>query len=82
MVIGVFLRFEGLLLVACQDLIAGLLVWLLCGHPCRHQCVFRSETNIPRGFQGASDIGVFRAGVESNQPHAIWALHLIAALEP
>ena len=65
-----------------NGLIAGILIRLLRGHPRRHQCVFRSVTNIPRGFQGASDIGVLRAGVEGDEPHAIWALHLIAALEP
>jgi hypothetical protein len=51
---------------------------LLSTHSGHHDSGFRCKTDIPGGFQWASDIGIFRTAIEGNQYHAIWALDLIA----
>ena len=43
--------------------------------------ILRRITNVPGGLQGAPNIGIFRATVKGDQPHAIWTLDLIAAPE-
>src|SRR5258706_5686013 len=50
-------------------------------HPCQHDCFLRRYPKIPRRLQRAPDIGIFRAAIESNQLHTVWALHLIAVAE-
>jgi hypothetical protein len=50
-------------------------------HRCQHNCFLRRCPKIPRRLQRAPDIGIFRAAIESNQLHTVWALHLIAVAE-
>src|SRR5450759_3455335 len=50
-------------------------------HPCQHDCFLRRYPKIPRRLQRAPDIGIFRAAIESNQLHAVRALHLITVAE-
>jgi len=50
--------------------------------PCQHDCFLRRYPQIPRRLQRAPDIRIFRAAIESNQLHTVWALHLIAVAEP
>jgi hypothetical protein len=50
-------------------------------HPCEHDCFLGRYPKIPRRLQRTPDIGIFRAAIESNQLHAVWALHLIAVAE-
>src|ERR1700736_5470215 len=50
-------------------------------HPCQHDCFLRRYPKIPRRLQRAPDIGIFRAAIESNQLHAVGALHLITVAE-
>src|ERR1700744_44524 len=52
---------------------------LLLGHACRHQRVLGCNADIPGFLERTPDVGIFRARVERNQPHAVRALHLIAA---
>ena len=54
---------------------------LLSGHSGHDEGILRRVTNVPRGFQGAPNIGIFRAAVKGDHPHAIWTLNLIAVLE-
>jgi hypothetical protein len=50
-------------------------------HPRSHQCILRSNPEVTRGLQRPANVGVFGSRIECNQPHAVWALHLIAGLE-
>jgi hypothetical protein len=43
-----------------------------------HKRLFCRSPEIPRRFQRTPDIGVFRTGVERNQPYAMRALGLIS----
>jgi hypothetical protein len=50
-------------------------------HPRCHQCVLRRNPDVPRRLQWPANVGVFGSRIECNQPHAVWALHLIVGLE-
>jgi hypothetical protein len=39
-------------------------------------------TNVPGGLQRTPNIGIFRATIKGNQPHAIRTLNLITVLKP
>jgi hypothetical protein len=54
---------------------------LLSGHSGHDEGILRGIAKVPGGFQGAPNIGIFRAAVKGDQPHAIWTLNLIAVLE-
>jgi hypothetical protein len=50
-------------------------------HPCQHDCFLHRYPKISRRLQRAPDIGIFRAAIESNQLHTVWALQLITVAE-
>jgi hypothetical protein len=50
-------------------------------HTRLHDRFLRCYPKIPRRLKRTPDIGILRAAIESNQLHAIWALHLITVAE-
>jgi hypothetical protein len=50
-------------------------------HPRCNQRVLCCNSDVPRGLQWPANVGVFGTRIECNQPHAVWALHLITGLE-
>ena len=50
-------------------------------HARLHDRFLRCDPKIPRRLKRTPDIGILRTGIESNQFHAIWALHLITVAE-
>src|SRR5580693_804022 len=50
-------------------------------HPRQHDRFLRRYPKIPRRLQRTPDIGILRAAIESNQLHAMRALHLVAVSE-
>src|ERR1700722_11628776 len=50
-------------------------------HPRQHDRFLSRYPKIPRCLQRTPDVGIFRAAVESNQLHAMRALHLIAGAQ-
>src|SRR5476649_2335001 len=66
---------------ARRGLVSNVTFRLLSGHSGHDEGIFRGITNVPGGLQGAPNIGIFRAAVKGDQPHAIWTLNLIAVLE-
>jgi hypothetical protein len=50
-------------------------------HPSQHDRFLRRYPKIPRRLKRTPDIGILGAAIESNQLHAMRALHLIAVAE-
>jgi hypothetical protein len=50
-------------------------------HPSQYNSFLRRYPKIPRRLERTPDIRIFRAAIESNQLHAMRALHLIAVPE-
>jgi hypothetical protein len=55
---------------------------LLSGQSGHDEGILRRMTNVSGGLQRTLNIGIFRATIKGNQPHAIRALNLITVLEP
>jgi hypothetical protein len=54
----------------------------LSGQSSHDEGILRRVPNVPGSLQRTPNIGIFRATVKGNQPHAIRTLNLITVLEP
>src|SRR6478735_5445199 len=63
-------------------LVSSVALWHLSGQPGQNEGIFRRMTNVSRSLQWAPNIGILRATIKGDQPHAIRTLDLITVLEP
>ena len=67
---------------ARRGLVSSVALRRLSGQSSNDESILRRMTNVPGSLQRTPNIGIFRATIKGNQPHAIRTLNLIAVLEP
>ena len=67
---------------ARRGLVSSVALRLLSGQSSHDEGILRRMTNVPGSLQRTPNIGIFRATIKGDQPHAIRTLNLITVLEP